>query len=196
MIREGVQEQKKSAVGKYLQLFLAVAFFIALLYFVYFVFFKHTIYVDAETLCRIDIHPSIHYKKSDIVEAIGVVKEYDTAYYEKLCSYVTAIDDEYCMSPVYGYTIMGCSHGGSRIGLLVGKKATAHDIASILVHETCHFENGHTRTQEDYQDITKMQREDEKECYAEGDAFFNKVEGLVGEDAKKSPAIYPSYQRN
>lgn len=174
---------------KSLWLILALVFLSAL----YYIFFAHTIYADAENNCRIDIYPSIGYKRSNIVTAIGIVKANSPEYYKKLCGYVTAVDsgDKYaCTGPVWGYKIMGCAHGGSRIAIQMRPSASMNELAMTLVHETCHFEQGRHRTDEDYRDLQALKEKDENECYKEGDLFFNKIEHLEGSDTATHRIFY------
>src|SRR3989339_1924454 len=118
---ETIKTSTTSQVGKYLARSMFMIFLGAFFYFIYYVFFMHTLYVDAENNCQIDITPSTHYKNSNIIKAIEIVKANDSEYYNKLCDYLSAVDDESCGGMVPGYIVLGCAHGGDKIGIRMKK---------------------------------------------------------------------------
>jgi len=172
---------------QYKKIFFRLLIFLTLLVFlisigvwVYGRYFAHELYLDAEYNCRIDIHPSFNYINSEILRAIEIVKLSSPEYYKKLCSYVTAINTDYCDNP----KALACARGGTKISF---NKSVSDDyrypkcnieqkLAAALVHETCHFHQGHTATPESYRgDIDALIANREVECYSEQDQFVSVI---------------------
>lgn len=141
------------------------------IWFVYVEFFKHTLYTDNNG-CHIDIYPSFNYKQEEILKAIGIIKENYPEYYDKMCNYVGVIDS----TDSCDVRSTGCAYGGNRIGINRDNYETVDFLASVLVHETCHFHQGHTAKLEDYRgNMNIFLQKNESECYFEGNKFLDKI---------------------
>jgi Zn-dependent protease with chaperone function len=159
------------------KIFFRSIFFLALFatlsligWWVYDRYFAHTLYVDSEHHCRIDIRPSFNYQNAEVTKAIEIVKQNSPEYYEKLCSYVAIIDStNSCDS-----RSTACAYGGNKIGINKNNYVNTEKLAGVLVHETCHFHQGHTATPESY--INFDLDSNESECYSEEDKFLNIID--------------------
>ena len=123
--------------------------------------------------CRIEISPSFRYKDDGLLKAIEFMRENSPEYYGKMCQYVTAIEaTDQCNSAA-----TACAFGGTKIGIVRNlERFDTPQIATLLVHETCHFHQGHTATPESYRDPNYLSGR-EAECDSEDEKFRQKVGG-------------------
>lgn len=151
-----------------------LAVFVAVIYGFYYWYSLPLIYVDAENGCNIIIEQSSTYKKPKVREAIEFVKLNSPEYYKKMCDYVGVVNSgTECFNSSEG-RVLACAHGGNKIGFKPLSDSSIDNLASILVHETCHFHQGHTATPESYQNPNLIS-EREAECYREQDIFLKKL---------------------
>ncbi len=132
-------------------------------------YFLHIVYVDTENNCNIDIPPSLHYNSRDIKTAIEVIKTNSPEYYKKLCSYVATISK----TNECDYNSTACAYGENKIGINKLNDISIPEIAAIIVHEACHFHQGHTATPESY--INYIPGSREPECYQAQNEFLGNL---------------------
>jgi hypothetical protein len=110
-----------------------------------------------------------------VIDAILFLKNNSPDYYKKLCGYVGVIDSgSECFDAPPGSKRVGCSYGGNKIGLTPKDDYSIQDIAATLLHETCHFHQGHTATRETYQN-PNLDTDRETECYIEQNKFLKQL---------------------
>ncbi|MBU1102820.1 hypothetical protein KJ853_04190, partial [Patescibacteria group bacterium] len=108
-------------------------------------------------------------KNTAVIEAIKIIKQNSQEYYEKLCNYVATIDS----AGSCDYPATACAYGGNKISIERNNYGSTQGLAFVLVHETCHFHQGHTATPESYVNFDLQNRE--SECYSEGQKFLNEI---------------------
>lgn len=149
--------------------------FVALVYGLYYWYFLPLNYADIENGCDIAIEQSFRYKQKDTKKSIELIESNSPEYYQKMCRYVGTISSNFECSAQVG-RVVGCAYGGNKIGLRPLPNSSIEELASIIIHETCHFHQGHNRPADFYSgDLYGNLAKNEDECYSEQNKFLEKV---------------------
>ena len=138
-------------------------------------FLDTTVYQDVATQCNVTIKPTRYYTVPLVLDAILLIKDTSPQSYTQLCDYVKVIGT----TDKCGSYATACAHSENQISILKdnykianGAHTKTEGLASILVHETCHFHFGHL-----YRDIPKEEQlsrvEEEAECDRIDEEFVN-----------------------
>jgi|GEM_PF-3045880 len=176
---------------------LLVCFVVGIGYAFYSTFFASEMYTDAPWGCAIEVEPSVLYKKDEMIRAIGLIPETDPVSYQRLCEYVTAIGP----TDECGSMATACAHMGTRIGFgrsnyghLPGANSDIEGLAATIVHETCHFHQGHTRKKlEIKHKDDKSTSVREAECYGRGESFLSALHAGRQAEHASEYGIYEDY---
>lgn len=149
--------------------------FVAIAYSLYLWYFLPLNYVDGENSCNIAIEQSFDYKQKDAKKSIELIKSSSPEYYEKMCRYAGTISSKFECNSQEG-RVIGCAYGGNKIGLRPLSDSSIEELTSIIIHETCHFHQGHNRPADFYSgDLYGNLAKNEVECYSEQNKFLKKV---------------------
>ncbi|HBI33534.1 MAG TPA: hypothetical protein DEA43_04630 [Candidatus Moranbacteria bacterium] len=173
--------------------FLKFTIFIGISYGLYYWYSSPLVYVDPENGCNIVIEQSFTYKQREVKKAIEFIKSNSPEYYKKMCDYVKVVDNgALCPNSPIG-RVFACVHSGWSVGFKPLADSSNEELASYLVHETCHYQEG--RNRRDNPDPTYYLTEnyennsakEQQRCFDEQNKFLEKV---------GSPLRYPYAKRN